>query len=93
VNVRNSTTPKGEKRTDKDPRCQWNSIDWKEVRFYVNRLQTRIAKATHELIVAQSMGCEMLERSAAKVARSVLRRGRVSNRSSLFGDGCECSLV
>jgi hypothetical protein len=26
----------------------------------------------------------MLERSAVKVARSVLRRGRASNRSSLF---------
>jgi RNA-directed DNA polymerase len=48
VNVRNSTTPKGEKRTDKDLRDQWNSIDWKEVRSHVNRLQTRIAKATHE---------------------------------------------
>jgi RNA-directed DNA polymerase len=48
VNVRNSTTPKGEKRTDKDLRDQWNSIDWKEVRSHVNRLQTRIAKTTHE---------------------------------------------
>ena len=48
MNVRNSTTPKGEKRTDKDLRDQWKSIDWKEVRFHVNRLQTRIAKATHE---------------------------------------------
>jgi RNA-directed DNA polymerase len=48
VNVRNSTTLISEKRTDKDLKRQWNSIDWKKVRSYVNRLQTRIAKATHE---------------------------------------------
>jgi hypothetical protein len=30
------------------------------------------------------MGCEMLERSAVKVARSVLRRGHRSNSMSLF---------
>jgi RNA-directed DNA polymerase len=48
VNVRNSMTLKGEMRTDKDLKRQWNSIDWKKVRSYVNRLQTRIAKATYE---------------------------------------------
>jgi len=48
VNVRNSTTLISEKRTDKDLKRQWNSIDWKKVRSDVNRLQTRIAKATHE---------------------------------------------
>jgi RNA-directed DNA polymerase len=48
VNVRNSTTPKSENRTDRDLKRQWNSIDWKKVRSDVNRLQTRIAKATHE---------------------------------------------
>jgi RNA-directed DNA polymerase len=48
VNVRNSTTPKSENRTDRDLKRQWNSIDWKKVRSYVNKLQTRIAKATHE---------------------------------------------
>ena len=48
MNVRNSTTPKSEKRTDKDLKRQWNSIDWKKIRSYVNRLQTRIAKATHD---------------------------------------------
>jgi retron-type reverse transcriptase len=48
VNVRHSTTPIGEKRTDRDLTRQWESIDWKKVRFYVNRLQTRIAKATRE---------------------------------------------
>ena len=35
MNVRNSITPKGEKRTDRDL-----------IRSYVNGLQTRIAKAT-----------------------------------------------
>jgi RNA-directed DNA polymerase len=48
VNVRNSTTLISEKRTDKDLKSQWNSIDWKKVRSNVNRLQTRIAKATYE---------------------------------------------
>jgi RNA-directed DNA polymerase len=48
VNVRNSTTLISEKRTDKDLKRQWNSIDWKKIRSDVNRLQTRIAKATHE---------------------------------------------
>jgi len=48
VNVRNSKTQKCEKRTDKDLTRQWKSIDWKKIRSNVNRLQTRIAKATHE---------------------------------------------
>ena len=47
MKVRNSTTPKGEKRTDRNLASQWNSIDWKTIEFRVNRLQTRIAKATH----------------------------------------------
>jgi hypothetical protein len=34
------------------------------------------------------MGCEMLERSAVKVARSVLRRGHRSNSMSLFDYNC-----
>ena len=48
VNVRHSTTPIGEKRTDRDLTRQWKTIDWKKARSYVNRLQTRIAKATCE---------------------------------------------
>ncbi len=48
VNVRYSTTSIGEKRTDLDLARQWSIIDWKEVRKTVNRLQTRIAKATRE---------------------------------------------
>jgi RNA-directed DNA polymerase len=48
VNVRHSITPIGEKRTDIDLTRQWKTIDWKKVRSYVNRLQTRIAKATRE---------------------------------------------
>lgn len=48
MNVRHSITPIGEKRTDRDLTRQWKSIDWKKVRSYVNRLQTRIAKATRE---------------------------------------------
>jgi retron-type reverse transcriptase len=45
--VRYSTTSEDEKRTDRNLASQWNSIDWNEVIFRVNRLQTRIAKATH----------------------------------------------
>lgn len=48
MNVRNSKTPNGEKRIDRDLTRQWKSIDWKKIRSNVNRLQTRIAKATHE---------------------------------------------
>ena len=48
VKVCHSTTPNGEKHTDKELARQWNSIDWDTVRTIVNRLQTRIAKATRE---------------------------------------------
>ncbi len=41
-------TPNSEKHTDRDLARQWNSIDWDTVRSDVNRLQTRIAKATLE---------------------------------------------
>jgi RNA-directed DNA polymerase len=45
--VQHSTTPCSEKRTDRNLSSQWNSIEWKAIKFRVNRLQTRIAKATH----------------------------------------------
>ncbi|WP_301664637.1 group II intron reverse transcriptase/maturase [Methanoculleus frigidifontis] len=48
MKVCRSTTPNGEKHTDKELARQWNSIDWDTVRSDVNRLQTRIAKATQE---------------------------------------------
>ncbi len=41
-------TPVGEKRTDRELAHHWNSIEWAEVKSRVNRLQTWIAKATHE---------------------------------------------
>ena len=47
MKVQHSTTPRSEKRTDRNLTSQWNSIDWKSIKFRVNRLQTRIAKATH----------------------------------------------
>ena len=47
MKVRHSTTLNGEKRTDRKLASQWKSIDWDDVKFRVNRLQTRIAKATH----------------------------------------------
>lgn len=46
MKVQHSTTPCSEKRTDRKLSRQWNSIDWKAIKFRVNRLQTRIAKAT-----------------------------------------------
>ena len=47
MKVQHSTTPRSEKCTDRNLTSQWNSIDWKAIKFRVNRLQTRIAKATH----------------------------------------------
>jgi RNA-directed DNA polymerase len=47
MNFSNSTTDKTERRKDKDTlAAQWESIDWTQVHKDVNRLQTRIAKAT-----------------------------------------------
>ncbi|MDQ1251051.1 MAG: RNA-directed polymerase, partial [Euryarchaeota archaeon] len=46
MKVQHSRTPRSEKRTDRKLARQWNSIDWKAIKFRVNRLQTRIAKAT-----------------------------------------------
>jgi len=48
VKVRHSSMPQGEKRTDKDLTRQWEAIDWKKAESIVNRLQTRIAKATQD---------------------------------------------
>ena len=48
MNVRTSNTSNNEKRTDRDLSNQWKSINWTQIRSNVNRLQTRIAKATHE---------------------------------------------
>lgn len=45
--MRYSTTSEDEKRTARILASQWNSIDWNEVILRVNRLQTRIAKATY----------------------------------------------
>ena len=47
MKVQHSTTPRSEKRTDRSLASHWNSIGWKAIKFRVNRLQTRIAKATH----------------------------------------------
>jgi len=47
MNFSNSTTDKTERLKDKNTIAdQWKSIDWTQVRKDVNRLQTRIAKAT-----------------------------------------------
>jgi RNA-directed DNA polymerase len=47
MNFRNSTTDKTERLKDtKSLANQWESIDWNQVKNDVNRLQSRIAKAT-----------------------------------------------
>ncbi|AGK96716.1 group II intron reverse transcriptase/maturase [Clostridium pasteurianum] len=47
MNFSNSTTDKTERLKDKNTlTSQWESIDWLQVQKYVNRLQSRIAKAT-----------------------------------------------
>ena len=48
VNVRGSTTLKGEMLTDTKAELQWNNIDWKTAHRSVNRLQTRITKAVKQ---------------------------------------------
>lgn len=46
MKVCHSTTPHGEKHTDRDLAHQWETIDREKAESIVNRLQTRIAKAT-----------------------------------------------
>jgi|SRR5665647_228248 len=47
MNFSNSTTDKTERLKDQNTlTSQWESIDWKQINKDVNRLQTRIAKAT-----------------------------------------------
>jgi|GEM_PF-6740708 len=48
MNVLHSKTPLCEKHTGRTLARRWNSINWKEVKETVNRLQTRIAKALQE---------------------------------------------
>jgi RNA-directed DNA polymerase len=49
VGASNSITPsKGERLADNQPKPQWTNIDWEMVKEYVNRLQTRIAKAVKQ---------------------------------------------
>ena len=71
MNVRYSTTLKSERLIDAQS---------------VNRLQTGITKAIIEIITAARYrkGYGMLERYERKLSCTVLRRGRTSNRSSLF---------
>ena len=48
MNIRNSIACKNENRINCKDTDQWEKINWKEVYKHVNRLQTRIAKATRE---------------------------------------------
>ncbi len=61
----NSTTDKTERLKDQSTLAvQWESFDWAKVGKEVNRLQTRIAKATVKKLkslVAARNGEEMLE--------------------------------
>jgi len=46
VNVVHSTTPKGEKPTDNSLKACWKNFNWQTAQEHVNRLQSRITKAT-----------------------------------------------
>ena len=46
MNVVHSTTPKGEKPTDNSLKACWENFNWQTAQEYVNRLQSRITKAT-----------------------------------------------
>ena len=65
MNFSNSTTDKTERLKDQNSLAvQWESFDWAKVEKEVNRLQTRIAKATVKKLkslVAARNGEEMLE--------------------------------
>lgn len=45
MNASHSTTPKGEKLANTQLENQWINFDWKKAEIFVNRLQSRIAKA------------------------------------------------
>lgn len=70
MNVSHSTTPKGEKLTNTQLRDQWNNIDWKTVEEFVNRLQTRIAKAVREGKWNLVKRLQYLLRACLKIPRS-----------------------
>jgi hypothetical protein len=69
----------------KEMEIQWKSIHWKAIERQVNKLQSRITQATSTLppTITEQLVNELLERSAVKVARSVLRGGWQSNLPSL----------
>ena len=48
MNVKCSTTLTSEDSTDRELARQWNHFPWDKAHLYVNRLQTRIAKAVKE---------------------------------------------
>ena len=45
MNASFSITPKGEKLANTQLENQWINFDWKKAEIFVNRLQSRIAKA------------------------------------------------
>ncbi len=53
----------------------WKTLDWKAIEKRVNKLQSRIAKAQQSVAKFEQLVNELLERSAVKVARSILRGG------------------
>jgi hypothetical protein len=71
----------------KEMEIQWKSIHWKTIERQVNKLQSRITQATiMSPTITEQLVNELPERSAVKVARSVLRGGWQSNLSSLPDD-------
>jgi len=48
VKVHHSTTPKSEKCTDPKLARQWNSVDWKEIKYELTGYRPELQKATKE---------------------------------------------
>jgi RNA-directed DNA polymerase len=48
MNASHSTPPKGEKLAKTQLENQWINFDWKKAEIFVNRLQSRIAKAVNQ---------------------------------------------
>ena len=82
VKIRNSITQIRENRTHGNDKIQWDEINWTEVYKLVNRLQTRIAKATQE---------KNIQRKLLFFSKNRTRRSQVSAFSpglTFLGTAC-----
>ena len=82
MKIRNSITQIRENRTHGNDKIQWDEINWTEVYKLVNRLQTRIAKATQE---------KNIQRKLLFFSKNRTRRSQVSAFSpglTFLGTAC-----